>query len=63
LQPIVEFLTSNWKAISAVILAVVASGIAIRFQSNKQAGRTRVDQRGAKAGGDIVGRDKTVNRK
>jgi hypothetical protein len=63
LQAFFDFVTSNWKAIAAIIAAVVASGIVVRVQSNKQAGRTRVDQRGAKAGGDMVGRDKTVNRK
>lgn len=62
-----EIITSYLSEIVAAVAGMIAGAaisipITIRVQSRKSSGNsTQTDQRNASAGGDIVGRDKTVN--
>jgi hypothetical protein len=54
-----NFIANHWVYTVGVIAAAVAGGFTLKVFSNKQSGSSsRVDQRRAQAGGDIVGRDK-----
>ncbi len=54
-----QFLGEHWVEIVAALGVLIAGGFAIKIISNRQSGSSsRVDQRNAQAGGDIVGRDK-----
>ena len=54
-----ELLREHWASVAAAVGALIASGLTVRFLWARS-GRdvTIVNQRGASAQGDIVGRDK-----
>ncbi|WP_425228550.1 hypothetical protein [Sphingomonas sp.] len=59
-----DFISKHWKEIAAVIAALVAGGHAIRFVSTRLSGSSNnVNQRGARAKGDMVGRDNNRSRR
>jgi hypothetical protein len=59
MEVVIQFVSEHLAAVIAAVLAVIAGGLVIRFRSHRQSGRSNsVDQRNAKAGGDVVGRDK-----
>ena len=61
MHDLMTFLSEHWKAILAAIAAVAGAGIVFRFRIQRQSGSSSSsDQRRAKAGGDIIGRDKTT---
>lgn len=62
-QELTKLLADHWQVIAAALAAVVAGGVAIKFFSHRQSGSSNyADQRNVKARGDVVGRDKNVNR-
>jgi len=58
----IEFLQQHWLAIAGTLATLVAGGLAVRFLWARS-GRdtTIVNQKGATAKGDIVGRDKITH--
>ncbi|MEQ1521460.1 MAG: hypothetical protein ABL936_09350 [Aestuariivirga sp.] len=59
MDSIATFLTENWKIILTALIAVVGGGFIWKYVSQKLSGSGSIsNQSGAKAGGDIVGRDK-----
>ena len=59
MQDVATFLSEHWKAISALIVAIVGGGFVWRWRVHRQSGSSSYsDQRNAQAGGDVVGRDK-----
>lgn len=59
-----EILVQHWKEILAVVTALVAGGVVIKLISIRvSSSSNRVDQRGARSRGDIVGRDNNRNRR
>ncbi|PSJ39036.1 hypothetical protein [Allosphingosinicella deserti] len=59
-----DFLVQHWKEILAVVAALVAGGVVIKLISIRvSSSSNRVDQRGARSRGDIVGRDNNRNRR
>ena len=57
MEMLVEHLS---EIVSFLVGAAAGSLVSISWQSRKTAGKGMVDQAGAKAGGDVVGRDKTT---
>jgi len=64
---VVDFLMNHAKEIGTLIAGLIAGGaggswLTFRFsRKNQLSGRGSItDQSGARAGGDIVGRDKTI---
>jgi hypothetical protein len=59
MDAVLKFLSDHWVYTVGAVVAAIAGGLTIKFISHKQSGSSsRVDQRNAQAGGDIVGRDK-----
>ncbi|WP_126000920.1 hypothetical protein [Sphingomonas sp. ABOLE] len=59
-----EFLVQHWKEILAAVAALVASGVVFKLITVRvSSSSNRVDQRGARSKGDIVGRDNNRNRR
>lgn len=59
-----EFLVQHWKEILAVVAALVAGGVVVKLITIRvSSSSNRVDQRGARSKGDIVGRDNNRNRR
>lgn len=59
-----EFLVQHWKEILGVVTALVAGGLVFKLISVRvTSSPNRVDQRGARSRGDIVGRDNNRNRR
>jgi hypothetical protein len=57
----VEFVRQNWAAIAGLIAAGLAGGFVIRLLWARSGRDTNiVNQKGASATGDVVGRDKIV---
>lgn len=59
----IDFIRQHWTAIAAAVAAVVGAGLVMKLMWTRS-GRdtTIVSQKGAKAKGDIVGRDKITRR-
>ena len=57
----IEFVRQNWTAIAGVIGTLLAGGFAIKLMWARSGRDTNiVNQRGASAKGDVVGRDKII---
>lgn len=56
-----EFVRQNWTAVAGVIGALLAGGFVIKLMWARSGRDTNiVNQKGASAKGDVVGRDKIV---
>lgn len=57
------FIAEHWEALLAAAVAIIGGGVAWRWRSHRQADNSSFsDQRNARAGGDLVGRDKIIGR-
>jgi putative exporter of polyketide antibiotics len=63
MEQLTTFIADHWEPLLAAAVAVIGGGVAWRWRSHRQSGSSSFsDQRNARAGGDVVGRDKIVGR-
>jgi putative exporter of polyketide antibiotics len=61
MNDLTAFISEHWEVTVAAVLAAVCGGLVLRYRSHRQTGSSSFsDQRGAEAGGDVVGRDKVT---
>ena len=63
MNEMMAFVAEHSEALLAAAVAIIGGGVAWRWRSHRQAGNSSFsDQRNARAGGDLVGRDKIIGR-